>query len=384
VNASDFLWIIFRRIVSPVILILILPMSLAAITPIPSARESALGDAHPVLADDFASAFSNPAGIAVVDPVHRFAGIDFRLSGTFWKLENAFSGGDPAEVFPALEGNYIGLGLLGPIDVGYVGFGEAYRLYTYTSIDVLYPNIAVQSDFTFLIGAEFTGGWGHQFELSRGYTLDFGFTMKGFFEQRYFGRADIVQFFGLLQNPEYFLDYPYAVAPGLGLDTSVLIRFGEQWAVGLTVDDLLTLEFVNQYSSLRDYREGIAPELSETRVRLPYISVGGGWFPAFTDNISWFGIDGVYLSFRNLLGGLEEYPRNYLLGITAGIELTFWKFLALRGGFAEGLFTGGLGLNFGGFSMDFTIGGEELSNQPGVFSVVDIRLAFAFESYKLK
>jgi hypothetical protein len=41
-------------------------------------------------------------------------------------------------------------------------------------------------------------------------------------------------------------------------------------------------------------------------------------------------------------------------------------------------------MQFGGFTMDFTYHGDELSNQPGVFSVAEFRLAFLFESYKLR
>ncbi len=355
--------------------------SLAALKPISSIRESAMGNAHPVLSDDFASAFSNPAGFAVLEPVQRFAGLDIRLSGTFWKLSNVFNGGNPDDVFPINDGNYIGLGLLGPIDVGYIGDGKAFRLVTYTSLDVLYPNAAVQSEFTFVLGTEFAGGWGHRFTLSPNTVMDFGIIMKGFYDQRYSGEADIVEFFGLLLDPENFLDYPFSATPGIGLDSSIAFRFGEQWAAGLSVEDLLTLEFITQYNSLRDYKDGNSPDIREVRVRLPYISVGGAWFPKFEDDISWFGISGVFLSFRNLLGGLETYPRNYFLGITAGAELTFWKFLAFRVGFSEGLFSGGLGFQFGGFSMDIAVGGEELSNQPGVFSVVDLRLAFSIEKY---
>ncbi len=373
----------YKQIILSAILLVVLPLSLYAITPIPSAREDAMGDSHPALADDFATVFSNPAGIAVIEPVHRFAGIDLRLSGTFWNMSNAFNDNNPSELFPLDEGNYLGFGLLGPIDVGYAGAGEAFRLFSYSSIDVLYPNVAVQSLFTFRIGAEFTGGWARRFQFDRGITLDFGFTMKGFHEQRYLGEADVVEFFGLLSNPEYFLDMPYEAVPGIGLDAGTLIRFGKHWAVGLTVDELLTLEFVSHYDTLRSAMDGNEPDISETHVRLPIISVGGGWFPAFADNIPWFGVNGFYLSFRHLLGGLETHPRNYLLGITAGAEITFWRFLALRAGFSEGMPTRGLGLQFGGFSMDVTVRGEELANQPGVFSVVDLRLAFAFESRKL-
>ena len=372
------------RLFISMVLLIVFPLSLSAITPIPSAREKALGDSHPALVDDFAAVFSNPAGIAVLEPVHRYTGIDLRLSGTFWNAVNAFKGQNPAELFPLENGNYLGFGLLGPIDTGYAGAGKAFRMFSYASIDVLYPNAAVQSLFTFKIGAEFTGGWAHRFQLDRGGSLDFGFTMKGFYEQRYLGEADVVEFFGLLTNPEYFLDMPYEVIPGIGIDTGLLVNIRKQWIFGLTVDDLLTFEFVNYYDTLRNSQEGLKPDVSETRLRLPVISVGTGWFPGFADDIPWFGINGFYLSFRHLLGGLETYPRNYLLGITAGAEITFWDFLALRAGFSQGLLSGGFGLRFGGFSMDLSIGGEELSNQPGVFSVIDLRLAFALEHRDLQ
>jgi len=203
---------------------IVFPLSLSAVSPIPSAREKALGDSHPALSDDFSSVFSNPAGIAVLEPVHRYTGIDLRLSGTFWNAVNAFKGQNPEELFPLKNGKYLGFGLLGPIDVGYAGAGKAFRLFSYASIDALYPNAAVQSLFTFQIGAEFTGGWAHHFQLNRGVSLDFGFTMKGFFEQRYLGEADVVQFFGLFTNPEYFLDMPYEVVPGIGIDTGILVE----------------------------------------------------------------------------------------------------------------------------------------------------------------
>lgn len=377
----------FKRLrfsIFPVLLVfLAVSNNLAALLPEPSPREDQLGDAHPALADDFSTVFSNPAGIATIEPVHRFAQIDLRLSGTFWNVFNAFEGKDPEDLFPVDTGDYIGLGLLGPIDVGYAGNHSAYRLNNYVTLDVLYPNLAVQSIFTAAVGAQLTGGWGRRFSLGGNTTLDFGFTAKAFYEQRYFGEADIVEFFGLFEDPENFLDYPYEVIPGVGLDSSILFKFGPQWAVGFTATDLLTLDFVTHYDTLRSSIDGNSPDSISTQVRLPLISVGGGWFPAFTDNIKWFNFDGVYLSWRNLLGGLETYPYHYLLGLTAGIEISFWDFLALRGGFAEGIFGGGIGLRLGFFSLDIGVGGSELSNQPGVFSVVDIRVAFTFESRKL-
>ncbi|MCK5735209.1 MAG: hypothetical protein KAH21_01975, partial [Spirochaetaceae bacterium] len=363
-----------------VLFLTFISLSLQALPPVPSAREDAMGDSHPVLADDFATVFSNPAGIAVIQPVHRFAGIDMRFSGTFWKIINVFEGENPIRLFPFDEGTYLGFGLLGPVDVGYAGNGEAFRLFSYSSLDVLYPNVAVQSHFTFRIGAEFTGGRAHRFQLGRGVTLDLGVTMKGIYEQRYLGEADVVEFLGLLINPDYFLDFPHEVVPGIGLDAGTIVRFGKQWAVGLNVEDLFTLEFVNHYNTLRSAREGNGPDVKETRIRLPEISIGGGWFPSFTDDIPWLGFNGLYLSFRHLLGGLEIYPVDYLLGITAGIELTFWDFMALRAGFSEGLPDVGLGFKFGGFSLDLAVGGDELTNQPGVFSVVDFRVAIAFQS----
>jgi hypothetical protein len=341
-----------------------------------------MGGSHPVLADDFASDYSNPAGIASMEPVHRFFGLDVRFSGTFWRISNVFESNDPADLFPLDEGSFVGLGLLGPIDVGYVGNDKAFRLNAYTSLDSLYPNIAVQSHFTFVVGAGFSWGWAHSFAINRDITVDFGVTMKGFLDQRYLGEADIVEFFGLLTNPDYFLDLPYEAVPGMGMDAGTIVRFGQRWAVGLNIYDLFTLEFVNHYNTLRSAKEGNGPDIRETRIRLPEISIGGGWFPGFADSIPWFRINGFYLSFRNLLGGMETYPVNYLLGITAGGEVVFLDFIALRAGFSEGLPDIGLGFRFRGFTLDLTYGGKELTNQPGVFSVVDFRVAVALQSWR--
>jgi hypothetical protein len=361
------------------VLMMFLPVLLWSLEPSPSAREDALGGAHPSLADDFPSVFSNPAGIAGLNPVVRYSALDIRMTGTFWKIRNAFAGEDLQAVFPLEDGTYVGLGLQGPIDVGYVGYGRAWRMKAYTSMDVLYPHLAVAADFIFTVGASVTGGWGTIFHLSDTVTMDFGVSGRLFHEQRYLGEADAVEFGALIENIDKLMEMPFEVVPGLGLDTGLITRFRDRWTVSLSVIDLLTVTVVNRFSSTNDLLAGTEPIQRGVDVPVPDISIGGSWHPDLS-RVKWFDITGVYLSWGDLLGGLREYPVNYLLGLAAGTELLFWDTLAFRFGFSEGLLTFGLGLSFGGFDLDINCGGEELSNQPGVFSVVDLRLSMSFET----
>lgn len=360
-------------------LIISVTQPLLSLNPLPSARADAMGGIHPSLDDDFASVFSNPAGIASLEPTIRYSNLDFRLTGTFWKVLNVFNGSDASSLFPVDDGTFVGLGMRGPIDVGYAGDGMAWRISSYTSLDIFYPNVAVSSDFIFSLGASFTGGWGTTFHPASGITMDLGITGKGFHEQRYLGEADAAEFTAIIEEMALLLDMPFQVVPGFGFDAGFVTRFGNKWTASITVKDLFTMEFVSDFKSTNDLLDGKEPESSGIIVPIPEISLGGSWHPDLS-SVKWFDISGIYLSFFHLLGGLEEYPVNYLLGIAAGMEMKFWDFLAFRIGYSEGMPALGLGFAFGGVDMDFTFSGEELSNQPGVFSVVDLRFAFAFET----
>ena len=61
-----------------------------------------------------------------------------------------------------------------------------------------------------------------------------------------------------------------------------------------------------------------------------------------------------------------------------GGELVLLDVLSVRGGFAQGLFSAGLGLELSRFALDLAVFGAELSPEPGLRPVFNVVLGVRF------
>jgi hypothetical protein len=73
-----------------------------------------------------------------------------------------------------------------------------------------------------------------------------------------------------------------------------------------------------------------------------------------------------------------DTSRNPFLHIGAGAELTLLEILALRGGFYDGYFSAGFGLDLTFVRIDLSLFGRELSAEPGMRPVYNVMLGVLF------
>jgi hypothetical protein len=71
---------------------------------------------------------------------------------------------------------------------------------------------------------------------------------------------------------------------------------------------------------------------------------------------------------------------NPWLNIGFGLEIGILEILSLRGGFAQGLFTSGIGLDFGFLQFHAAMFGTELSTEPGLRPVFNIQIGIEIQS----
>ena len=66
------------------------------------------------------------------------------------------------------------------------------------------------------------------------------------------------------------------------------------------------------------------------------------------------------------------------LHVGLGAELVLLDILSFRGGFNQGLFAAGLGMDLTVFQLSFSMFGNELSGEPGVRPIYNILLGLDF------
>ena len=69
---------------------------------------------------------------------------------------------------------------------------------------------------------------------------------------------------------------------------------------------------------------------------------------------------------------------NPVLHIGVGLELTLLEILSLRGGFYDGYFSAGLGINMSFMKLNAAMFGRELSSEPGVNPAYNLAVGLEF------
>lgn len=357
----------------------------------PNARLSAIGGSHAALADDITTLFTNPAGLASVDSHFRVSELTLTLSGKVFNIANliikAAGGADilsSPETLDLLQNIHAGIDLVGPIYFGFAGDGLGFGLYNQTGLEVSNTGtttLSVSLKEKILLN----GGYGFSIPLAAdsGLALDIGLVLKSFVINRTAATTSLLQLQDFLSNGvSSFLTSPFYLSSGFGIDAGMRLDIDNVFAVGLTAHNIYSPYVESVYQNITSFMEGGASQ-SERYGLVPFYSSIG---LLFTPDLSF--AEGILselrlmLDYRDIFGFLTHPADadNIILNFGLGAEIVLLDVLSFRGGFSEGLFSAGFGIDLGAFKLHTAMFGSELSPEPGLRPVFNVIIGLEFRS----
>lgn len=358
------------------------------------AREAALGGVHAALADDLSTLFSNPAGFRSAGPELSLSELTVGLSGPVFDLANIFvqsTGGGGVETLltsPAvqdlLRSLRARLGLVGPVAFGYVGGGLGFGFFNDSEVRFassgVVPTLSAQARETFSL----SGGYAFRIPLgSDRHALDVGALLKAFVRGEVAISRDLLGLLGLFQNPslDILLDSPFTLDVGAGVDVGVRYSLDERFSVGIVARDAYAPFLRNTYASTQSLIDGLAPTERDSSQLIPLdLSVGLAIRPALGRLERVISDLRILVDYTDILDFVVQpsTARNPVLHVGLGAEVVLLDVLALRAGFAQGLFAAGLGIDLTFFTLNLSMFGQELSTEPGLSPTYNVVLGLEF------
>ncbi|MDR2209892.1 MAG: hypothetical protein LBO65_00280 [Spirochaetaceae bacterium] len=326
----------------------------------PSARAGGFGGIHTALGDDFSSIFSNPASFAGIERQFSAAEISLSVYGPIFEIldRTVNSKGAPdISSLPRLQDFGAGFDLGGPIAIGLVDRGFGFGLFNRTVADAvvrektIYP---VLSEEIFMTG-------GFSFRVLEGDThlVDLGFLAKAFFR----GRLGLSGSVGdLSEITTGAASSPYSTQFGIGLDLGIRYTLMDHLCLALTGYDVYSPALVTRYAEISDRGSGGTQSYATVTPRLAL----GALYRIQNDFLDRY-ITGaiVMLDYRDFIDPFSTDPRNPLLNLTLGMEITMMRILRIRAGMADVLPSFGFGLDMHALTLDVAVRGKELGKNPG-------------------
>jgi hypothetical protein len=345
---------------------------------ITSTRNAARGGPHVAYTDDVYALFVNPAALQKANQWSFFE-LSPALIGPLFDIVDIINSGDPGkalgEFASAQKGRIpLGLELRGPLSFGYAANGLGFGVWDRIFVDAQVKGVDIDATVT----ADLILNYGMSFRLLDlpGHTVDAGFVVKPFVRgmaHKEMSGLDLVDDSDLLLK-----DFTVPIIMGLGFDLGFMYRFSEDFAVGLTVDDVFTGGSVvaSAMGSVQDtvYRVptslnlGLAHTLRLNRFWSAAPSPLQSAYAAFM--FDWHNVTDSFYA--------DDYTkRNASLNLGIGMEIGLFNFVKLRMGINEMLPAFGVGLEPGPFQFNFAMYGKELGKEPGRFStyVYDFSIA---------
>lgn len=347
-----------------------------------SPRLSALGGPHAAQGVGMDAFLENPAGFATEDTGFSVARLDLSAAGPLSDIAAIMLGGsDLTSALPSLlddQGRlYMGMDLAGPIFAGYVGRGLGVALmgktsFTLDAVSLLNASLVVHTD------AMLAGGYSFRIRAGE-HTIDMGIMAKlmlrlGFSES---GTAEDLTNTMMAFNT-ILASLPFTGQFGVGVDAGIKWTSPFGLAVGLTGSDPYSPVWGGTYPSFIDFLSGTSGT-SSTGVLHPDLSAGLSYdLPfRFLDRL---GLKAVIMAdYRDFLDLLSLVPRNAILNVSLGLEVSVFEVMTLRAGMREALPAAGVGFEFGLFQLDLSMYGRELGLEPGSRPSFNMDLAMSFE-----
>ena len=346
----------------------------------PSSRMDALGGMHAALADDISVLFSNPAGFRAAGPQFSVTELTANLTGPIFSLADLgfriAGGADPVsllaepDVQALLTSLYTGVTINGPLALGYIGNGLGFGLFNATS--AAFTTVGTVPTVTVDLHEDlmFIAGYGFRIPLPDSWksTLDLGFSVKTFTRTTIEWSESILSFISLLSSPSAstILDQPFTLDVGFGVDTGALYSWNRLVSVGVAVRNLYSPVARTTYATASDFTSGTGGTKSYGFAPLD-LSTGILFTPQLGFLQDYLSAPKLMLDYSDMLDFWThpDTANNPLLHLGLGVEAILLDVLALRGGFGDGYFSAGFGLNLSAFRFDLTMFGHELGLEPG-------------------
>jgi hypothetical protein len=359
----------------------------------PSARMDALGGSHVAVADDVSTLLVNPAGFQAAGPQFTFAELTANLTGPIFSITDLVirivNGASPTTLLldPAVQGLltslYTSMTLNGPLAFGYVGDGLGFGFFNSTG--VTFSTVGTVPTITAGFGEDlqFVAGYAFRIPLPAVMksTLDFGLSIRALANGSVELKESIVSFFTFLSapNPGILMNQPFDLDVGFGVDAGVRYSWNDLISAGIVCRNLYAPVMRNGYTTLTAFTAGGTPEVSYGTMPLD-LSAGllvTPWLGVLEDYISGLRI---MLDYRDILDFLTHAATatNPVLHVGLGIEAALLKVLSIRGGFGQGYFSAGLGIDLTAFKFNVTMYGSELSGEPGLRPAYNLLASLEF------
>ncbi|AEF81420.1 hypothetical protein [Leadbettera azotonutricia] len=347
----------------------------------PQARFAGLGGNHAALGDNFYSLFTNPASFVDVEEEFSAAELSISTYGPVLELIDLFrtnssslDGLDLSGIIgPA--GFAAGFELGGPLALGWVGRGLGLGIFNRLKSTAAISGTKIRP----MVAGEIllVGGYSFRIIENGSHLLDAGFLGKGFFRGDLKLEAPIFDVGSFLEDPT---DQPFGTYLGMGVDLGVRYTFRENLAAAIACYDVYSPVLVTPYDSIsaftdRDGPSGSGSSYATVRRRLDVgmkYRIRSEFIDRYISRIT------VMADYRDILDLTSLIPRNPILNVGLGLELTVLNALSFRMGITDALPSFGLGLDLTFMTLDFAIRGKELGLDPGIQPVYGLDLSLLF------
>lgn len=351
-----------------------------------SARMVALGGPHAASVSGLDAIFENPAAFATAEAEFSASALVFNPSGPIFDIAGLALGG-PGRIISGISSLFDDKGrffaqadLLGPLSFGYMGKGLGFGLFNRSVATVNASSLlslALDVSEQLLLA----GGYAYRIALGTRNVLDLGIMPKGFITANVGERMSLTKLMSLVDNPSALLDLPMTMVSGVGFDVGLRWSLDNVLAVGLVARDAYSPAMVTRYQGLGAFLASpMQAKLGESAYAVvpPDLAVGLAFEPrhAILDSL---GAHIVFLvDYVDLLDLLKPLPRNPILNLGLGLELTLLDILSLRAGVKDALPTAGLGVDLAAFEFSLAMFGRELGSEPGSRPLFNLLVALDF------
>ncbi|MDR2515874.1 MAG: hypothetical protein LBC88_00665 [Spirochaetaceae bacterium] len=354
---------------------------------IPTARANGMGGAHTAYTDNVFGLLVNPAAIMRVEQRSFFAISPALLSpestisliGPIGKMVtsggNTSALGSATDILQKRHGKVpLGFDLREfPLSLAWVADGFGFGLWNRVFVNpvILGTNIDVNVNADVILPI----GFAFRILDTESHAVDAGLTIKPFVRALASERVDILDLAG--GDYDFMNNLSAPVIAGAGFDMGFMYRWNKGLRAALTFSDIITRGIVVANISGTDsdtyyvpftMNAGIAYDfkLEQFWITAPrYLGTMG-----FTFAADWRDIMNIFQQ--------DDYTkRNFLLNLSAGVQVSFMDTFMLRFGMNEMLPAVGVGFDLGPFEIDFAYYGREFGIEPGQLSAaaVDVTIA---------